>query len=170
MQLDVKVSPPAFEWNSDWHHCFILLSTDPRNPHCVGTILFEIWIIIKSEFWSSDDRQTDRQTDGKRCIYAHRAVCTAGLKNLFCWVQACSSLDELDHWMTTGWDILLAGFSVIELFFSAYEIINIVILGCNSYHLQLNDVCFWEKLFRWKPGWCETCGWVKLSFLNVKVI
>ncbi len=36
-------------------------------------LLSEIWIIIQ---W-----QTDRQTDRKRCIWAHRAICTGGLKN-----------------------------------------------------------------------------------------
>ena len=27
------------------------------------TVVVEVWIIIKSEFWSSDDRQMDRQTE-----------------------------------------------------------------------------------------------------------
>ncbi len=32
MQLDIEVSPPAFVWNSDGHHCFIHL---PINSHHV---------------------------------------------------------------------------------------------------------------------------------------
>ena len=55
-----------------WHQCacfFIVLSAT----------LCEIWIIVQSDFLSSD-RQTTRQTDRKWCIRAHRALAQVGSK------------------------------------------------------------------------------------------
>ncbi len=47
------------------------------NKHKQMRILSELWIFIQ---WQTDGR-TDRQTDRKRCTWAHRAKCTGGLKN-----------------------------------------------------------------------------------------
>ncbi len=42
-------------------------------------------LLFSPEFRSSPDyRQTDRQTDRKRCIWAHRATCTGGLNKKCC--------------------------------------------------------------------------------------
>ncbi len=47
--------------------------------------IFRDMNFFQSDFWSCPDRQTDRptdwQTDGKWCIWAHRAICTGGRKN-----------------------------------------------------------------------------------------
>ena len=52
------------------YESFILL----QSFRFIAIILFEIWIIIQ---W-----RTDGRTDRKRCIRAHRAICTGGLKKL----------------------------------------------------------------------------------------
>ncbi len=36
------------------------------------------------------DGRTDRQTDRKRCIWAHRAICTGGLKNILAYQKRSS--------------------------------------------------------------------------------
>ncbi len=54
-------------------------------------VLFDFW---SSDFWSSDfwssHRQTDRQTDRKRCIWAHHAYAQVG-----------STRAVLEHWSAT---------------------------------------------------------------------
>ncbi len=53
-----------------------------QGPSC-GTFrdinYFLVWFLVQSRVQT--DMQTDRQIDRKRCIWAHRANCTGGLKN-----------------------------------------------------------------------------------------
>ncbi len=83
MQLDVDVSPPANIMtlrlgltNELLSSSFCLVTDrqtkfhDPRCNTFRDMNYYQVWILVK---W--------RQTDRKRCTWAHRAVCTGGLKN-----------------------------------------------------------------------------------------
>ena len=76
MQLDVGVSPPANIMTFRpglTHLTFDLIMW--QSFRILPIKLSEIWIFVKR------DRQTDRQRDKRRRIWAHRAICTGGLKN-----------------------------------------------------------------------------------------
>ncbi len=77
--------PVWFSCNSLLHQKYISESVINIFPKCVykvfmlwwsfmviAIIRLEIWIIVQS---------VSRQTDGKRCIWAHRAIRTGGLEN-----------------------------------------------------------------------------------------
>ncbi len=69
-QLDVDVNPPAFVWNP-------ILTFDPY-----GSWDMNYWPGISVQ--SRTDRQMDRQTDRKRCLWAQCAIAQVG-SNILCW-------------------------------------------------------------------------------------
>ena len=78
-QLDVIVSPPAFIWDPNLTLIHVTFNLDPCDLWP-----WPMWY----KFYSSLNffyRQTDRQTDRKWRLWAHRATCTGGLKKCLIW-------------------------------------------------------------------------------------
>ncbi len=76
MQLDVEESTPASDMTY-WFHQKNAIGNCHHTITCnmyMNYFLLLCYELFSSlGFWSSDIRQTDRQTDRKRCIRAHRA-------------------------------------------------------------------------------------------------
>ncbi len=69
-------------------------------------------------YYPVTDRRTDGQTDRKRCIWAHRAICTGGLKNCRSSKDSCnySAMFVSREWQYTDlWQPLLKHKAVIRM-------------------------------------------------------